>query len=81
MPTMIKQIIEYDEADDKSFARYQQERLEFLSSISSLPEEEQEKEREKILEKMKRIGIIDDNCVVTEKYSAVVAHFLGDLED
>ena len=69
MPTLIRDIIEQEEAPYKAYRDYQRERLEFLRSLRTLSKEEQESERQQIITLWQEIGILDENGELSENYT------------
>ena len=68
MPTIIRQIIEQEESGNRDYSNYQKERLLYLKNLKNLSPEEQESERQRIIEKLKRIGIMNDDGEISEFY-------------
>lgn len=68
MPTLIREIIEQEEAPYKEYNEYQARKLEYLRSFDSLPKEEQDELRSSIILELQDMGLIDSDGNLTPPY-------------
>lgn len=68
MPTLIREIIEQEEAPYREYSEYQAQRLAYLRSFDNLPREEQDELRKRIMSDLQDMGLIDSNGNLTPQY-------------
>lgn len=68
MPTLIREIIEQEEAPYKEYREYQRTRIAYLRNLRTKSEAEQEAERERVMKIWQEIGILDENGELTAIY-------------
>lgn len=68
MPTLIREIIEQEEAPYKEYQKYQDDRLNYLRNYNNLSKEEQDTLRKSIIKEFQDMGLIDSSGELTVQY-------------
>lgn len=66
--SVVKEIIEQEEAPYREYAEHQKQRLSYLRNLKYRPIEEQEAERQRIIKELKEWGFLDENGELSKNY-------------